>query len=478
MPSSALETLSPLLKTLSPSIVLTPEKDEYRKHSATFSAHKEKHPAVVLAPSTVDEVATIVEFLYKTGLDFNVRGWGFKGATATDVLISMIRFDNFEYDVEKKVAQVGVGLRWIDVVERMVEVDPEYSVVVARTPAIGVAGTITTAGLSWMSTEYGCCADPINFLDAEVVKYDGSVVLASSEPELLWALRGGGGGFGVITKLYLRAHYYPTHVWSGMILVPRSQSESLLADVEAFLDTKPHPKVNMFVYFCPERLLHTILEPGQPVPKDDVVIIHAYDAFGEAHGRKTFEWALKREGVIDQTKVVDAVELMKMQRKAYALDNADHNRGKFKTLYAPMGVASLTKEEMLKAVQWKENLGATDKEIQQLSVVIFEFSVTRSPLGASSEIAWPRPVDMNHLLLIIVNAPANGSEGQEKLISKLLLEAPEIILGEKAELAMVNPAGLEPYHDTKKSYGQHYDKLMDLRKKYDPARRFKGLVNP
>ena len=212
---------------------------------------------------------------------------------------------------------------------------------VARTPAIGVAGTITTAGLSWMSTEYGCCADPINFLDAEVVKYDGSVVLASSEPELLWALRGGGGGFGgeymsllycassykldaeiswvVITKLYLRAHYYPTHVWSGMILVPRSQSESLLADVEAFLDTKPHPKVNMFIYFCPERLLHTILEPGQPVPKDDVVIIHAYDAFGEAHGRKTFEWALKREGVIDQTKVVDTVELMKMQRKAYAL---------------------------------------------------------------------------------------------------------------------------------------------------------------
>ena len=85
---------------------------------------------------------------------------------------------------------------------------------------------------------------------------------------------------------------------------------------------------------------------------------------------------------------------------------------------------------------------------------------------------------MNHLLLIIVNAPANGSEGQEKIISKLLLEAPEIILGEKAKLAMVNPAGLEPYHDTKKSYGQHYDKLMDLRKKYDPARRFKGLVNP
>lgn len=47
-----------------------------------------------------------------------------------------------------------------------------------------------------MSTEYGCICDPVNFLDAEVVKYDGTVVMASQEPDLLWSLRGSGGGFG------------------------------------------------------------------------------------------------------------------------------------------------------------------------------------------------------------------------------------------------------------------------------------------
>lgn len=66
----------------------------------------------------------------------------------------------------------------------------------ARTPSIGVGGTILNGGLSWMSTEYGCISDPVNFIDAEVVKYDGSVVMASKEPDLLWALRGSGGGFG------------------------------------------------------------------------------------------------------------------------------------------------------------------------------------------------------------------------------------------------------------------------------------------
>lgn len=47
-----------------------------------------------------------------------------------------------------------------------------------------------------MSTEYGCCSDPINFLDAEIVKWDGAVTMASQEPDLLWGLRGGGGGLG------------------------------------------------------------------------------------------------------------------------------------------------------------------------------------------------------------------------------------------------------------------------------------------
>jgi len=71
-----------------------------------------------------------------------------------------------------------------------------FLAVAARTPAISVGGTILTGGFGWMSTEFGCVSDPINFIDAEVVKYDGTVVLASQEPDLLWALRGGGGGVG------------------------------------------------------------------------------------------------------------------------------------------------------------------------------------------------------------------------------------------------------------------------------------------
>jgi hypothetical protein len=69
-------------------------------------------------------------------------------------------------------------------------------VVGARTPAIGLGGSTLCGGFSWMSGEYGCISDPQNLLDAQIVKVDGSVVWASQEPELLWAIRGTQGAFG------------------------------------------------------------------------------------------------------------------------------------------------------------------------------------------------------------------------------------------------------------------------------------------
>ena len=71
-----------------------------------------------------------------------------------------------------------------------------YSVTVARTPSVGVGGSILHGGYSWMGSDLGFISDPVNFIDAEVVKYDGTIVMASTEPELMWALRGSGGGFG------------------------------------------------------------------------------------------------------------------------------------------------------------------------------------------------------------------------------------------------------------------------------------------
>ena len=74
--------------------------------------------------------------------------------------------------------------------------------VACRTPCIGIGGSILCGGFSWLSAEYGLTSDPQNMLDAQVVKLDGQVIWASTEPDLLWALRGAGASFGGKFRLH------------------------------------------------------------------------------------------------------------------------------------------------------------------------------------------------------------------------------------------------------------------------------------
>ncbi|KAI8176168.1 6-hydroxy-D-nicotine oxidase [Colletotrichum sp. SAR 10_65] len=316
--AKTLQALEPLIQLLSPGSVLTPKDEAYTHHSEPFAIQKQQNPAVVLVPGSVNELSEIVRFLYASDLDFVIRGHGFKSPSAKDVVISMMNFKDISYDPVKKIATVGATATWSEVVTYMDKFDPEYS-------AIGVAGAILNGGISWMSTEYGCICDPVNFLDAEVVKYDGTVIMASQEPDLLWSLRGSGGGFGIITKVMLRAHQYPTDIWSGLVMVPRKWLPQLIDEMVEFNHSVPHPKITYFMYLLPERLLHTILEQEEP-DAGDAVIFHVYDALGEKHGRAAFSWVLDKPGAIDRTRITNMKGVVDMQRNAAVL------RGKMKTL--------------------------------------------------------------------------------------------------------------------------------------------------
>ncbi|OBR06962.1 FAD binding domain-containing protein [Colletotrichum higginsianum IMI 349063] len=294
-----------------------------------------------------------------------------------------------------------------------------------------------------MSTEYGAISDPINFLDAEVVKYDGTVVMTSQEPGLLWALRGGGGGVGVVTKVLLRAHPYPTDIWSGMVLVPRKLLPQLVDKMYAFNHSVPHPKVNYFAYLLPKKLLATVLESDEPGAEDSVVF-HVYDALGEKHGRDVFQWLLQMPGAIDRTRVTNMKGTLETQRNAAAL------RGTMRTLYAPMAVADMDQRVITRAIEFYYKIRQLDESTHIMSAVIFEFLSFRSTIGGTSEVAWPRSNGLNHLLLFIFSGPGDGPQGQEKILRQLSEDAPRHVLGSKAGDAEINPAGLEPdYHDVK-----------------------------
>ncbi|KAE8152546.1 hypothetical protein BDV25DRAFT_61515 [Aspergillus avenaceus] len=444
--------------------IITPASPSYRTSADTWSAQKYSSPRLVIRPTSIDTLRNTIAYLYTTDLDIAIYGHGFSSASAGDVVVNMSAFDEFHLDAQSKLT-IGAGQTWADVYKKLGEVGLEYGVVGARTPCVGVAGTIVRGGFSWLSSEHGCISDPVNMLDAQVVKYDGSVVWASTEPELLWALRGGGGGFGVLVTVKLRVFPYPQNIWAGQILIPRESLEQVADGIENFLSKPVDPKITMFLYVVKGRLLESIGSDS------DMLVIHAFDANGEKHGRANFQWALNIDGAVDQTMTTNLAGVANLQ------DKADIVKGTMTQFWQPLLLRNISKETVIKAIKWFEEIRDVDESLGDCTYLIFELLSSRDPVGGTSSCAWPRPSGMKHILLLGTGCPAHSPKDKENLARDLAIQAPSKVLGDHSE-AYVLPNGFEEYHDWTQVWGPHFAKLQTLRNVFDPRDKFKGVINP
>lgn len=251
-------------------------------------------------------------------------------------MVSVRNFKDFEFDRENEVLTIGAGSLWSEYYEQMKATAPEYSVVAAATPFLGVGGSIIAGGFSLMSKEYGCISDPENMLDVEVVKLDGSVVWASSEPDLLWAHRGGYIGLGVVTKIKLRAYKYPQDIWGGSIIIPRTK-ESEVAHAISLMDHSEAVENRVFALL---------------LPMPQVFVVNAFDANGEEQGRKTFGPLLQIEGAMDMTKTMDLAGFAQMQAQAEA------QKGRLHQWFNPLALQKLSADLVLKSLEWQRQCAA------------------------------------------------------------------------------------------------------------------------
>ncbi|RAK75311.1 FAD-binding oxidoreductase [Aspergillus fijiensis CBS 313.89] len=444
--------------------IVTPDSPNYEARVQTWAAQKDARPRLALRPTSTESLSRALAYLYRSTLDFAISGQGYSSASARDVVVNTSGFDDFHFDAQGEVVTVGAGQTWADVYRKLAAAAPEYAVVGARTPCVGVAGTIVNGGYSWVSSEYGCISDPGNMLDAKVVKYDGSVVWASTEPELLWALRGGGGGFGALVQVKLRTIPYPQNIWAGPILVPRERLEEVAEGIENFLSRPLSPRITMFLYVVKGRLLESI------GTDEDMLVIHVFDANGEEHGRANFRWALDIPGAIDQTKITTLAGVANLQDKAGIV------KGTMKQFWQPLLLKDISKDVVIKAFKWFAEIREIDPSLGDCTYLIFELLSSSDPVGGISGSAWPRPSGTKHILLLGTGCPADASPAQEKLARDLAIHAPSSVLGDDAEVYVL-PNGLEDYHDTTEIWGPHAARLRELRRRYDPQGRFKGAIS-
>lgn len=191
-------------------ITLRPTDAEFAgaRAAAVWNGDVDRQPALIVQPTSADEVAAALAFARSQGADLTVRGGGhsFAGNAVADgaIMIDLSRLDGVRIDPETRRAYVGGGAAWAAVDAATAE--HELAVVGGTISHTGVAGLTLSGGMGWLTNAQGLSID--NLLAATMVTADGRTVTASQSenPELFWALRGAGTNFGVVTEFVFGLH--------------------------------------------------------------------------------------------------------------------------------------------------------------------------------------------------------------------------------------------------------------------------------
>ena len=209
------------LRALLPGQVTIPGDDGYDARRAIIVDTAQSRPAAVVRPRSADQVAQIIDFARGHGFDIAVRAGGHSGAghgTVHDgIVIDLRGLAGVAVDPQGRTVWAGGGATAGEVLRAAAE----HGLVVPFGDAatVGIGGLTTGGGVGYLTRLHGLTID--NLLAAEVVLADGRIVLtdARNEPDLFWAIRGGGGNFGVVTRFLFQAAPLG-EVTRGMLIVP------------------------------------------------------------------------------------------------------------------------------------------------------------------------------------------------------------------------------------------------------------------
>ena len=209
--------------------VVLPGDERFDEARRAWNLAIDQRPAAVIFPESATAVAAAVGYAAERGLRVAAQGTGHNagplGPMADTVLLRTDRMRGIQIDPVARIARAEAGAVWIDVVQAAA--GHGLAPLAGSSPDVGVAGYTLGGGLSFLGRRYGLAAN--NVTAAEVVTADGRWVRADHEHEsdLFWALRGGGGSFGVVTALEFRLFRH-AEAYAGVLWYPIEQAAEVL----------------------------------------------------------------------------------------------------------------------------------------------------------------------------------------------------------------------------------------------------------
>ncbi len=267
--------------------VLTPDDPNYEEARQIWNAMIDRRPAVIVQCAEAGDVPPVIAFARRNKLELSIRGAGHNiaGNAVCDggVTIDFSNMKNVRVDAGKRRATVDPGATLADLdaaTQRNGLATP-----VGINSTTGVAGLTLGGGFGWLTRKYGLTID--NLVAADVVTPDGKKLRASESdnPDLFWAIRGGGGNFGVVTQFEFTLHPVGPEILAGLIVFPFAQAKQILARYRQFTDTSPED-LNVWV----------VLRKAPPLPflpesvhGKEVVVLPMFYAGNVAEGQKLID---------------------------------------------------------------------------------------------------------------------------------------------------------------------------------------------
>jgi FAD/FMN-containing dehydrogenase len=406
----------------------------------------DRHPAVIGRCLHTGDVADAVNFGRDQGLEVSVRGGGHnvagKAVTEGGLMIDLSLMKGIHVDPVRRTVRAQAGVR-------VGELDRATAAFGLATPSgvislTGIAGLTLGGGIAWLMGEYGMAVD--NLLSAEVVLASGAVVTASqhTDPDLFWALRGGGGNFGVVTSFEFRAHPVAS-VLGGAVLHPLEAAPRLLAFYREFAADLPDELSTQAAF------LHA--PDGSGAKLCGIALCHAG---GDDDRAEADVGPLREFG----TPAADMV-----RRMPYPVVNTGVD-------WLFPGALSYWKSaffSQLSDAALEVLTGAFERAPSELCALIieeFHGAVTRV---APTATAYPHREPGHNLLLISQwTDPADTEVG-----IAWARETFDALSPYMADRAYVNYLSADAYDRVRQVYGPNYERLVELKRRYDPDNLFR-----
>jgi len=408
----------------------------------------DRKPALIAQCLDKEDIIQAVKFARKNELLVSIRGGGHNvsGNAVCDggIMIDLSLMKKVEVDAEKKVAHVEMGATWGDFDKATQQFG--LSTTGGLITTTGVAGLTLGGGVGWLVRKYGLSCD--NLIEAEVITADGNVVKTSlfENPDLLWGIRGGGGNFGIVNSITLRLYEVRT-VIGGMIIHTRDKSKEAIQFYREFMKTAPD-----------ELTLYTaLLTSPEGVPIVAFIGCYCGDIEkGEAVMKPLHEFGTP---VADLIQPIPYIQMQSMLDAGFPKGNR---------YYWKSGFLKELSDDVIDVI-----VSHMESNPSPGSATILEMYggvASHEPEGGC---AYPhRQSEFD--LVIISNWPDKQDDDKNISWTRNIWEALQPYLSHKV---YVNALGVEGADRVKEAYGDNYQKLAELKRKYDPDNFFRMNQN-